>query len=583
MPGIFGLVSRQPKEAAAERLQFMLSSAPHRAAQQSGSISIDSLGCHLGWTTLTGSFSDCLPVWNEKKTCLLVFIGEHCSDKEDIAFLKSKNHVIRKADASHLVHLYEEYGPGFIERLNGWFSGVLIDLNKGRGYIFNDRFGGGQLYSLETSDGFNFASHPKSLTAIDPSRKSLNQDHVAGLLTGAPLFGQTQPFPSLTAVPPGSCWEFDLNGVDQRTRYFDPDSWQRQPALGEDYFVEKTKETLTRILPRYLKSDSNLGLLLAGEPGAEMILGLSELPHGKVPFYTFAHRSALPPDRDPDLAKIAGQSHDFIAPHIESADELLADINEAVIAGNGNTTVDEISLLTLARALASRTPSLLCGLHWGAALLPEAIAKDHPHKSDSTIIDPEFLAKLELRAATNGHVVKPGAQTLFGKNTVASLARLTGVRSYLNLRTPFFDLEFLQLALRLPLVSQNRSKVAESLISACKPPSASSKTASSRIQGKIDWLARSFVTPPQAPRDTMSWDLGPPRAQAMSNASEWFYAKWSPALRDILLDTSTLGRPFLVKQEVERCVNEHYSGKADHSTILGRILVTEMACRALSS
>ena len=49
-------------------------------------------------------------------------------------------------NASYLVHLYEELGAGFLERVNGWFSGILVDLREKKVVIFNDRYGISRIY-----------------------------------------------------------------------------------------------------------------------------------------------------------------------------------------------------------------------------------------------------------------------------------------------------------------------------------------------------------------------------------------------------------------------------------------------------
>jgi len=77
-----------------------------------------------------GAFGDCLPIWNEKKDICLLFSGEDFTDRADIDALRMRGHEFSSDDASYLVHLYEEMGSGFLEKLNGWFSGILLDLRE---------------------------------------------------------------------------------------------------------------------------------------------------------------------------------------------------------------------------------------------------------------------------------------------------------------------------------------------------------------------------------------------------------------------------------------------------------------------
>jgi len=42
------------------------------------------------------------------------------------------------ANASYLIHLYEEKGDHFFRELNGWFSGAILIIAIKRYFLFND-------------------------------------------------------------------------------------------------------------------------------------------------------------------------------------------------------------------------------------------------------------------------------------------------------------------------------------------------------------------------------------------------------------------------------------------------------------
>ena len=44
------------------------------------------------------------------------------------------------------IHAYENKGLKFIEDLNGWFSGLLVDLREEKVVLFNDRYGLSRVY-----------------------------------------------------------------------------------------------------------------------------------------------------------------------------------------------------------------------------------------------------------------------------------------------------------------------------------------------------------------------------------------------------------------------------------------------------
>ena len=61
---------------------------------------------------------------------------------------------------------------GFLEKLNGWFSGVLLDLRAQKLVLFNDRYGVNRIYYHEDASGFYFSSEAKALLKILPEHSS---------------------------------------------------------------------------------------------------------------------------------------------------------------------------------------------------------------------------------------------------------------------------------------------------------------------------------------------------------------------------------------------------------------------------
>ena len=62
----------------------------------------------------------------------------------------------------------QDMGRGFLERLNGWFSGILVDLREQKLVLFNDRYGVNRIYYHEDAHRFYFSSEAKSLLKMLP-------------------------------------------------------------------------------------------------------------------------------------------------------------------------------------------------------------------------------------------------------------------------------------------------------------------------------------------------------------------------------------------------------------------------------
>ena len=156
MPGIVGIISQRPSEQYSALVKSMVKCLMHEPFYTDGTYINEELGLWSGWACHEGAFADCLPIWNEKKDICLLFSGEDFADQADIDALRMRGHEFGSDDASYLVHLYEEMGCEFLEKLNGWFSGVLVDLREQKFVLFNDRYGVNRIYYHEDAQRILF-------------------------------------------------------------------------------------------------------------------------------------------------------------------------------------------------------------------------------------------------------------------------------------------------------------------------------------------------------------------------------------------------------------------------------------------
>ncbi|KQC07035.1 MAG: hypothetical protein APR62_07145 [Smithella sp. SDB] len=81
------------------------------------------------------------PLYNETGKIVLVANGEIYNFKELRATLQSSGHIFRtKTDCEVILHLYEEHGSGFVEKLNNMFAFCLYDSEK---TVLTSRIGDG--------------------------------------------------------------------------------------------------------------------------------------------------------------------------------------------------------------------------------------------------------------------------------------------------------------------------------------------------------------------------------------------------------------------------------------------------------
>src|SRR5262245_30251563 len=146
MPGLAGIIASNSADHRA-RLHSMIDSMFHESFYTSGTCTEKELNLWLGWTWFKGPFVTGTPVWNQAKNICLIFSGEHFADKS--------NGTTSSADLAEWLRCYEKDGAEAFGRLNGWFSGVLIDHRENRITVFNDRYGINRIYYHEDAQGFH--------------------------------------------------------------------------------------------------------------------------------------------------------------------------------------------------------------------------------------------------------------------------------------------------------------------------------------------------------------------------------------------------------------------------------------------
>ena len=95
MPGIVGLITKQPRGWAEPQLLRMVESLHHNASYKTGT-----LGVYVGWVVRDGESADGMPVRNENGNIVLLFAGEEFPEPGTARRLKNHGHVFAEGGPS---------------------------------------------------------------------------------------------------------------------------------------------------------------------------------------------------------------------------------------------------------------------------------------------------------------------------------------------------------------------------------------------------------------------------------------------------------------------------------------------------
>jgi asparagine synthase (glutamine-hydrolysing) len=217
------------------------------------------------------------PISNEDGSITVVQNGEIYNYRELRRELEARGHRFRTAsDTEVLVHLYEEHGEGFAERLRGMFAVALWDGRKRRLLLARDRFGIKPLYYRLRDGVLSFASELKALIEQPGFAREIDPRAVAAYLAFNSIPAPLTIFAEARKLPAGTIAAWSDSELRQR-RYARPApvsaSEVRRRPVGE--LASELRETLRDSVRAHLVADVPVGVLLSGGVDSAGIVALA--------------------------------------------------------------------------------------------------------------------------------------------------------------------------------------------------------------------------------------------------------------------------------------------------------------------
>jgi asparagine synthase (glutamine-hydrolysing) len=203
------------------------------------------------------------PVYNEDGTIAAVFNGELYNFPELRDALTRKGHRFTgNGDTECLVHLYEEYGDGLVERLRGMFAFAIWDRRRRRLLLARDRIGKKPLYWRSAGGSLSFGSELKSLVQDPALRREVDPVALHHYLTFQYVPAPRSIYRGIGKLPPGHVLTWQ-DGAHEVRRYWRLDFTPHRPE-GEEEAAARLRELLLDATRIRMVSDRPLGAFLSG-------------------------------------------------------------------------------------------------------------------------------------------------------------------------------------------------------------------------------------------------------------------------------------------------------------------------------
>lgn len=205
MCGIAGFVA--PGVPPTERhslLMRMIGAISHRGPDARGFHVDGDAGLAHARLSIIDLATGAQPMCNEDATVWITFNGEIFNYVELRREVAARGHTLRTtSDTEVIIHLYEDFGPDCIKRLNGDFAFAIWDGRKRELFVARDRMGVRPLFYTEFRGGLAFASEVKGLLALPDVRSEIDPLALDQIFTlWFPLPPRTC-FKGIHELPPG--------------------------------------------------------------------------------------------------------------------------------------------------------------------------------------------------------------------------------------------------------------------------------------------------------------------------------------------------------------------------------------------
>jgi asparagine synthase (glutamine-hydrolysing) len=555
------------------------------------------------------------PVANESGDVVAVFNGELYNFAELREELSANGHEVRgRGDTPVIPHLYEEYGPAFVERLEGMFAFALWDVGRQRLVLGRDRLGKKPLVWTRLADGtFAFASELKAFAGLPGFRRDPDLAALDAYLALQYVPGTRTGIVGVQRLAPASILVVE-NGSERIERYWEPQI--EQAELTNEAWIERVREEVTAAVRKRLAADVPLGALLSGgidsatvvavmaqssaEPVRTFTVGFADARYDERTYaravaerWSTRHEEiVLEPDAAETLPRLAAAFDEPLGdeaalPLFLICEAARREVTVALVGDGGDESFagyERYSAIELARhvprplgsagarlvralpGVRERRSTLMRAARFlDAAGAPRAerygnIMQVFTLDQRAALWTDEARAEIGMLASTGfllGPPPRPGTTGLqlidletYLPGDLLPKSDISSMAHSLELRSPLLDHRVVELGLSLPETLRRHGRI-----------------------GKVA-LRRAFAD-----------DL-PPDVAARGKAgfavplASWFRGELRGLARDLLLDERAGSRGWFRPHAVARLLDEHESGRDDHGHRLWALTMLELWQRA---
>jgi len=298
MCGIAGIIAKNPNPDFEGVIKSMMSVLKHRGPDGGGFFIDKANGVFLGHRRLSIiDLSDkaSQPMFNENKQLALVFNGEIYNYVElRDALLKKGHQFISSTDSEVLLHGWEEWNWGLLDRINGMYAFCIYDRAKKELLLVRDNIGIKPLYYIDKPELFAFASESRAFYSLGKNLwgPELNEDMLRQMLVFQYVVDTEKTiYSDVKKLKPGHYLHYKEGRFEVKP-YWTLIANDLLTGISFEEAINRCDEQLKKTVAHQLRSDVPVGVMLSGGLDSSLIAAIAKKHSNKVRTFTatFGHK-----------------------------------------------------------------------------------------------------------------------------------------------------------------------------------------------------------------------------------------------------------------------------------------------------
>jgi len=409
-------------------------------------------------------------------------------------------------------------------------------------------------------------------------------------------------FQGIAVLPQASAWSFRNGSIERRASYFQPREWQEQEPLEPEAYYRELREVFSRNLPRYFNGTQRIGMSLTGGLDTRAIMAWHKPSPGSLPCYTFGgtYRECRDVLVARQVARACGQPHQVIRSGPEFISNFPDYAERTVYLTDGCADVGCSPVLYGCREAREIAPVRMTG-NYGDQVL-RGLRMFKPSASVPGLFASDLLPHLAEASETYSRITDthPLSFAAFRQAPWYHYGLLALEQTQLTMRSPFLDNDVVRTTFRAPESVAKNNDLRIRLIGDGNQALQQIRTDmgfaghGEQFPGAI--LRRYHVFTFKA---EYAYNYGMPQWAAQVDHllaplhlerlflgrhkyyhfRVWYRDLLAGYVREMLLDSRTLSRPYLQRNALEAMVRRHLKGDRNYTTEIHKVLSLELLHR----